>query len=114
MKTEQERAAAFVDRLDDAGKMQFLARLMYELTLAARSCCSDESQSNPVIRDLQAINELQHRLSAEMMKSGSPISTPMPSTALIKLLLTQRACSTGLAGEIQRSLFDALSAIANS
>lgn len=67
-----------IQSLADVEFKAFLARLIYELTLAARVAYVLIEESSEAVAALIAINQLQHLLSTQMMKviarSGDRIS----------------------------------------
>lgn len=113
MKSDLERSASFIDSLAMDRKVAFFARLMYELTLAGRTCYSFDSKGvdNPVL--LREINELQHRLAAHIMKMGTDGDYVRSSSDLAALFLEPNYSDELLCREIRKSFIDAISGSLN-
>ena len=113
MKSDCERAASFIDSLDEDRKLAFLARLIYELTIAGRSCYTNDSTGvgQPLL--LRAINELQHALSAEIMKLASAGLGLLPSSVLVARFLEREYADESISSEIRRAFIAAITASLN-
>jgi hypothetical protein len=110
MKSDCERAASFIDSLDKDQQVAFLARLIYELTLAGRTCYSIDSMGVDCPLLLREINELQHKLSAQIMKLASDGLHLLPSSELVALFLAREYVGESISREIRRSFIDAITA----
>lgn len=113
MKSDCERAASFIDSLGEDRKIAFLARLIYELTLAGRTCYSNDSTGVDEPLLLREINELQHKLSAQIMKTASDGLHLLPSSELVALFLVREYVDESFSREIRRSFIDAITASLN-
>lgn len=111
MKSELERAASFIDSLDSERKLAFLARLMYELTLAGRASYSVDSLGVEQPRLLREINELQHKVSSQIMNLVSASTYLRSSTSLAELFLEPKCEDESYGMVIRNSFVDAISAI---
>ena len=111
MKSDLERAASFIDSLNSERMLAFLARLMYELTLAGRASYSVDSLGLEQPRLLREINELQHKVSSQMMNMLSA-STNLRSSANLTELFLEPTCEDDSYGRVIRNSFvDAISAM---
>ena len=63
--------------------MAFLARLIYELTLSSRAANVYMKESAEAVAALIAINQLQHLLSAQLMKLIAGSGDRIPAADLI-------------------------------
>ena len=113
MKSDCERAASFIDSLGKDRKTAFLARLIYELTLAGRTCYSIDSLAVDHPSLLREINELQHKLSSQIMKLASDGLHLLPSSDLVALFLGREYDDESISKEIRRSFIDAITASLN-
>lgn len=109
MKSDCERAASFIDSLTRERQLAFVSRLMFELTLAGRTGYSMGSNEVDHPRLLREINELQHRLSAQVLKMVSDGLHLLPSSYLVELFL-ERDVEESISREIKCSFMDAISA----
>lgn len=108
MKSELDRSASFIDSLAMDRKVAFFVRLIYELTIAGRTCYSIDSKGldNPVL--LREINELQHRLAAHIMNMGTDGGYVRSSSDLAALFLEPNYNDELLRREIRKSFINAI------
>ena len=113
MKSDHDRAASFIDSLDEKGKIAFLARLIYELTLAGRTCYSMDSLGLDGPIQLRAINELQHAVASQIMNITSSRVHLRSASDLAALFLEPNDRDETLYREVRRSFIDAITASQN-
>jgi hypothetical protein len=110
MRSECERAAAFIDALSISARIRFFARLSYELTIAGRSYWSRAASEHDSAVALRQINELQHQVSAQLMNAASRQEKPVASEGWVGRFLKTEHSDAMLAWEVRRSFMDALAA----
>lgn len=108
MKSECERAASYIDSLGKDRKIAFLACLIFELTIAGRTCYSIDLRGieDPLL--LREINELQHMLSAQIVEIASDGLHLIPSLDLVARFLERENSNDSISREIRRSFIDAI------
>ena len=97
--------------MNDERKKAFLARLMYELTLAGRSSYSIESPGLDQPTLLREINELQHKVSSQLMNTLSGGAYLRSSASLAALFLDSNCENEFHRREFRRAFIDALAAM---
>jgi len=91
MKSDQDRAVALIEASQTIDRLSFLARLIYELTLAGRTSYSPDSAGldNPTL--LREINEIQHQLAAQLMQLITDGHHSLPPSTLVSLFLGRQS-----------------------
>ena len=87
--------------------MRFLARLMYELTLSGRACYSTDSPGIDRPNDLRIVNELQHGVSARLMKIHADGQQIENVKSFVEIFLEDKR-GTAFFGFIRLAFFGAL------
>jgi hypothetical protein len=110
MNSDCDRATSFIDSLDKEAMVAFLARLIYELTIAGRACYSTDSPGLVHPNWLRSINELQHALASQIVNTMLARPYVRSSRDLVALFLEPNEREEELYREVRRSFIDAISA----
>lgn len=110
---ERDRAATFIESLSHAKKIDFVACLMYELTVSGRCCYSHDSAGldNPVL--LRKVNEIQHLLSAQLMSLLAENGHLRPWSLIAGMFLRSGPEGRAVPEEIRVALIITLAAFTN-
>jgi len=86
--------------LTDDEKVDFLARIAWELTIVFRDVAYTQPQTPENLKKMQGINELQHQLIQQLSKHHRRDERRYDDTSFVKILL-EHAESSGLLPQVQ-------------
>jgi hypothetical protein len=75
-----------LSRLSSDRKVYVLSLLAHNLTISARGVYSERSDESEKIKKLQSLNEMQHRLSSQLMYLASKDGDVLPDDAFTDCL----------------------------
>lgn len=102
-----EEATRLYQSMPDAVKAQLVGRLCFDLTIEYRAISSEPTVAQLNLEKLQGINEIQHKVSAQMLAYQSRRPERYPGNDFF-LLLVKIGKNYGVAGRIQQSLMEGL------
>ena len=103
-----EQIATRIEVMDVTNQIGFWALLMHELTLVGRACYgpAPEEVKSPEI--LRRVNELQHKISAQIMHLVEGSAYTYPAAVLVGHVLNAAAAEDFWHGQFRYSLISAL------
>jgi hypothetical protein len=97
------QANALYADLNDDQKVEFLARIAFDLTIDFRDVAYTESHTPENMKKLQGINELQHHLTSQLLAHHRRDGARYPDQVFVAVLI-DKAKHHGLLLRLQRSL----------
>jgi hypothetical protein len=106
----KSRVSSLLSRLSPDRKLYALSLLAHNITVGARAVYSERRGDDETIDKLYTLNEVQHRLSSQLMHIAARDGHVQPDDALIDYLY-DFARRSGCEGELAFAIENTLSAI---